>query len=308
MFDVLKFLTELGIEYKPGGSENVKIRCLNPNHNDKDPSMYVHKETGAINCFSCHLHGGLRTILHLKGIQGIDAIQFFQKFSKGGDTQEEKRKELENFVDHRQKVIKGEIETKEIEVELPPHRKIESNSYLESRGITKEEILYWNMGIITGGMNLGSVIIPIIQDGKLQNYFIRGTFNKKKFYGPYPVDNLLFGLDSALDTSKSIYIVEGIFDMIFFRRTRRQCVAVLTNRISKYKKDILKRYKEVIVVPDNDQGGKTLVKSATSLIHNTKVKVCSLPSNKKDSAECTLDELLHTIYKEVSIQDFSPFF
>jgi len=50
MINIERLLVDLQIEYRNAGSENVKINCLNPAHDDNDPSMLVHRESGIIHC------------------------------------------------------------------------------------------------------------------------------------------------------------------------------------------------------------------------------------------------------------------
>lgn len=49
---VENLLTKKGIEYKSAGKDYV-IKCLNPDHDDTNPSLRVDKVTGVAHCFSC---------------------------------------------------------------------------------------------------------------------------------------------------------------------------------------------------------------------------------------------------------------
>jgi DNA primase len=162
----------------------------------------------------------------------------------------------------------------------------------------------WGMGIVTEHLNSGWIIIPIYQYKVLKTYFMRSTFSKDKRYGSYPRDNVFFGLDKSYDTTRKIYITEGIFDAIFFMRTGNQCIAALSNRLSKYHLEILKYYEEIVIVPDNDIPGRELVSTAFPLIHNCKVNVCTLPLKHKDVAECSLEELYSSIEQEIPAQNY----
>ncbi|HRZ18536.1 MAG TPA: CHC2 zinc finger domain-containing protein [Methanofastidiosum sp.] len=296
---VLKVLEDLGIEYKAIGKGNVRIKCLNPNHHENNPSMDVHVESGVFYCFGCQAKGNLVSLLRLKGIENVR--QYLRRFVVGGTTEEEIYKNLEKFVMSRSE-FNYEADPNS-PVELPPARTFDYNFYLAERGITEKEWKEWDMSIITDSRHMGWILIPIYQDKILRNYFIRDTFGSGKRYGPYPRNDILFGLDASNDLSKKIYVTEGIFDTIFFRRTRNQCVAALSNRLLPDQINRLKRYPEVVIVPDNDEMGKFLIISALALIHDTKVSVCRLPEGKKDAADCSLEELLESTYKEVSILD-----
>lgn len=188
---------------------------------------------------------------------------------------------------------------------------LEISPYLMvNRGLTPTEIKEWKMGSVTDITNIefrkyfGWIYIPIYKNNVLRNYFLRSTFGNGKEYGPYKRNDLLFGIDKFQNTSKKIYITEGIFDSLFFMRTRNQCVAALSNRLLPNQLKILKCYKDIVIVPDNDAMGVKLIESAHQLMHSSKVSICFLPSHRKDAAECTLEELLESTYKEISINTY----
>ena len=53
-------LKEKGISYQLSGKD-VKIICLNPEHDDTNPSLRVDRVTGVMHCFSCGFKGNLFT-------------------------------------------------------------------------------------------------------------------------------------------------------------------------------------------------------------------------------------------------------
>lgn len=57
---VEELLKEKHIEYRFQGQDLV-IKCLNPDHEDSNPSMRVDKDTGIFNCFSCKFKGNIFT-------------------------------------------------------------------------------------------------------------------------------------------------------------------------------------------------------------------------------------------------------
>lgn len=58
MSEVEQVLSERGLEYKESGQDFV-IKCLNPDHEDSNPSMRVDKVLGVFNCFSCGYKGSI---------------------------------------------------------------------------------------------------------------------------------------------------------------------------------------------------------------------------------------------------------
>ena len=296
MIDIERVLDTLGIEYRGGGTNNFKIICVNPAHKEMKPSMYIHKETGQLHCFGCDYTGSLFTLLHYKGIHGIDAILYLQKFALGGNSEAEVRAALHRLINSRS--LEDAPADPNV-VELPPHRPAIKNFYLEKRGITDEEASRWGMGIVTSGRNIGWILIPIVQDGVLRNYFLRNTFGEGKLYGAYPRNDILAGLDCALDLSQSIYLTEGIFDAVAVGRMGVQSVACLSNRVLPNQLERLRVYKKIVVVPDTDARGVDLVESVGSLIHNHSVYVCKLPNNRKDASECSSSELFSSLKIEI---------
>lgn len=56
--EVEELLTEKGIEFKISGGDLV-VRCLNPDHEDRHPSMRIDRMNGVFNCFSCQYKGNI---------------------------------------------------------------------------------------------------------------------------------------------------------------------------------------------------------------------------------------------------------
>ena len=53
-----EILQERNIDFKVSGRDYV-IKCLNPEHDDKNPSMRVDNTTGIFHCFSCGFRGSI---------------------------------------------------------------------------------------------------------------------------------------------------------------------------------------------------------------------------------------------------------
>jgi DNA primase len=305
MIDVDRLLTELGIEHRNAGPKNFKAMCINPEHHETKPSMNIHRESGVVHCFGCDLTGNVFTLLGYKGITGSDAVSFLMKFAMGGQTEDELRKSLEEFLKARGEIRENAERTiKYSDIELPVHRMIEENFYLQGRGIDRDEMVRWKMAVITHGRSLGWILIPIYQDNVLRNYFMRSTLGSGKLYGPYPREDILAGIDLAADYSQPICITEGIFDTVFVQKTGMQSVACLSNKLLPKQIERLKKYLKVIIVPDNDEMGFKLVESAGPLIYSTELYVCKLPEGKKDAASCSVDDITQSMQSLIPWNEF----
>jgi len=60
---VEELLKERGIDYKQSPADYI-VKCLNPEHDDSNPSMRIDRITGIYNCFSCGFKGNLFNHFH----------------------------------------------------------------------------------------------------------------------------------------------------------------------------------------------------------------------------------------------------
>jgi len=93
--------------------------------------------------------------------------------------------------------------------------------YLKKRGITKSDILKYNIGYCEEGKYSGRIIIPSYdKDGNL-NYFIARAIDPnstKKYDAPKCNKNELIGLEYFINWNVPIILCEGIFDAIAIKR------------------------------------------------------------------------------------------
>ncbi len=77
--NVEELLDRENIRTRSAGKD-ILVRCLNPEHDDRNPSMRVDKITGAFNCFSCGFHGNIFTHFNESiDTLGIKVIQMKKK-------------------------------------------------------------------------------------------------------------------------------------------------------------------------------------------------------------------------------------
>ena len=312
--DVKKALKDLGFKYKDTG-RNVKVICWNPRHKENEPSVSIDTEEGIYHCFGCGITGHILSLVKDRlGLSSSEITKYVSNQVKGGETEDEVHDFLLARM-QRKAVAPTSIECLELS-----HTSITEHAYLMGRGFTSDEITKWKMGVVNqpGHPCNGWIYIPISQKGVLQTWFCRCPYGSGKIYGyyydnakqtiiGYKRNNVLFGIDDTI-TTRELYITEGIFDKIMFDRVRVQTVACLSNRLLPEQIKILKRYKSIVLVLDNDikkrDEGLLLAHSARILLSYTKVWVCILPLHRKDVNECTLDELLQSKYHLISLIDF----
>ena len=97
---------------------------------------------------------------------------------------------------------------------LPRHSK-RPLEYLQSRGLTKKDILYWKIGYCNEGQYSGRIIVPSFNNKGDCNYFISRSYvgHKRKYLNP-PLDKDIVFNELYVDWDEPIVLVEGVFDAI----------------------------------------------------------------------------------------------
>ena len=87
--------------------------------------------------------------------------------------------------------------------------------YLYSRGVTKEDIMYWKIGYCEEGRYGGRVIIPSFNNDGNVNYFISRSYvnHKRKYLNPVASKDIVFN-ELYVDWDEPVVLVEGAFDAI----------------------------------------------------------------------------------------------
>ncbi len=312
---VRKVLDDLGVDYEEKGN-NFVVCC--PYHNENTPSMNIDKESGLHYCFGCHEKGNLpKLVMTYSDVTYVGALQYLNSLSTSFFKKDPtgSYRDLVKKLERRGPDTEKKIST---DVPLPPNVQNFQHPYIKKRGFTEAECIYHDMRIVSHGAFRGWLLIPIYKDGVLRTYFLRETTGGGKVYGyyskigdsgelvnvGYPRPDILYGMDDCTDYDKPLVIAEGIFDSIYNKRVMKQSVALLSNRILEGQKPFLEKFKDIIVVPDNDNQGLFLVKDMLQFRGKINIRVAQLPHGKKDSAECSSQELASAIFRSKSIYDF----
>lgn len=187
--NVEDLLTKKGIYYIPKGAD-VIVQCLNPEHDDKNPSCRIHKITGAIHCFSCGFSGN---IFALFGIQrdfiGEKAFQLLNKIQD----------------------IKMTTSGLTIPVGSLPfsrdYRNISGDTYQKFEAFTNDAEEYKDRLIFPLRDITGRIVV-------FQGRHFFSNDKQRKYYN-FPSHVRLFPYPQIVKpVQRSIILVEGIFDML----------------------------------------------------------------------------------------------
>lgn len=181
---VEEILEENNIRYKPAGKD-VLIHCLNPKHEDHNPSLRIDRLTGLYNCFGCGFKGNIFTFFG----EAVDKVNI-------------KVLQLKNKISG---IVKNEL--------LMPLGT--EPFYRPHRGISKET--YKTFDAFTHNNYEDRIVFPIRDiTGKLQALVGRYAFSDAppKYLIDPPQAKLPLFPAKPIIYKDSIILVEGIFDVL----------------------------------------------------------------------------------------------
>ena len=234
---------------------------------DRDHKLGINAKTTMYFCFKCHTKG---VLIKSNLGNGEKVIPFlFDYFSVNDNKKDEivipELIELNNVV----KLTKGTL----------------AYEYLNSRGITDEQINYYNL--LSGiGDHFGRIIIPNLLIGKWTDFYQGRSYigAKNKYTNPKNIDksNIVFNLHNQSKNQKDFYIVEGAFDAI---RGGKDVGSIYGSSISEMQVKLIDSYKfkNLHCCLDGDSAGQLgNNKMANELLLNTSsnIYICKLPEDR----------------------------
>lgn len=177
-------------------------------------------------------------------------------------------------------------------------------NFLVSRGITRNDIIKYNIGYCETGKYAHRVIIPSYNNQGELNYFVARTYDDKikpKYLNP-PIatsgDVIFF--DMHINWSLPILLCEGVFDTI---AAKRNAIPVLGNSIygALWKKIIFEDVKEIVLALDMDMIKTSLHYIEKFIAEGINVKFIIM--GKKDPSEIGFKEFIN-LYNKSKILDF----
>ena len=185
---VVDLLQERKIEFKPSGRDFL-VKCLNPEHEDKHPSMRIDTITGVFNCFSCGYKGNL-----------------FKLYGAPSNFLDIKRQKLFDAIEEKRSSSVGLPFPKGHTPYIGNWRNIRPDTYKHFEAFLHHETQF-----------VGRVVFPIRDiTGKVVAFNGRHmTLSEKLKYMIYPPQAKLPLYPSKVKPIKGrVILVEGIFDMI----------------------------------------------------------------------------------------------
>lgn len=269
MLTVDKLLTEKNIEFRPSGQDFV-IRCLNPEHEDRNPSLRIDVNSGAFNCMSCGFKGNI-----------------FKHFNEKPDLLElRRRKVLTAISDKLLETVGLSIPTNAVPFDQ------------DWRGISAETFKRFGAFQHNNPEFIGRVVIPLKDvTSRIVAFCGRHQSQVDPKYLFYPPKAKIPLFPIVKPINGDVIIVEGIFDMLNLHDkglTNAVCAFGVTT-ITEDKINLLRiqGVQSVTILFDSDEAGKKGADKAKELCDKldfpAEIKTLK---NVKDPGELTASQVL----------------
>lgn len=312
--DFFAVLDHYGFETKSNGRTQTKICC--PFHEDANPSCGINLEKKVFNCFSCQTKGNVLDFFAM--MEGFDpakpaelrkaALLAVETFGIDGGLQEAKSGNQPKAKARPVKALKraskaaGEAERSQASTDGPepvsePSAASEAvvnpplsfvlklddaHPYLAERGVSKELVSEFGLGVAKKGSMMGRLCFPIHNErGQLIGYSGRWVEEDKPKDAPryklpkgFEKARVLYNLNRVLalreegSTTKTVVIVEGFWSVLRLHDAGVPVVASFGDSLSEAQVDLLVEagIDHVLLIFDGDDAGRTGAQAALSVL------------------------------------------
>jgi DNA primase len=243
--DQLVYLLEslLGKSKSARGGEEAVFSCPNCNHHKK--KLTLNKYSQAYQCWVC-------------GFKGRRVLQIL-KFIKAPYGAYEALKEIDaqyNFKDSKFEKPKNQLSLPENFIPLIEGKGLirdKAWKYLQSRGLSPQDIIKYNIGYIEEGLLSNFIIIPSYDKNGLLNYWVGRSFDSQSYHKhklPEASKDII-GFEMLINFDLPVILCEGAFDAIALKRN---AIPLFGKKISQnlYKELVKNKVKQVYLALDQD--------------------------------------------------------
>ncbi len=306
-FDVKSVLDNLSISYE---ERNGWLYTLCPYHKDENPSMAFCCDMssgyyGMFKCWSCNTIGNIIDLVSdIKTVSSKEAFDHIEKNLK--------------YIDHWTATMNKNIKSfknnkKNIDLHFtfkPVKKDSIFFNYLEHRGISQKVINKFNIMQCSEGFYNNRIIIPIYHNSKLYSFCARSIY-KNAYIKKHSITKILYPKGSYISrvlfpdcvnslNNKKIILVEGIFDALrLYSLGYKNVYTTFSNKISNGQRYFLNFAKDIILIPDSDDGGKSFKNIFKNSNITSNLYIYSLP--KGDDPGSTDKINLVNIYDKAKI-------
>tara|TARA_B100001939_G_scaffold291832_1_gene263760 strand:+ start:327 stop:1160 length:834 start_codon:yes stop_codon:yes gene_type:complete len=267
--NVEDLLKSKSIEYLPRGKDFV-VKCLNPEHDDRNPSMRIDQITGIFNCFSCEFKGSI-----------------FKHFGEKADRMELKRQFLKKKIEEKR--------SESIGLAMPEGYMPYVGNWRDIRPDTYKD---FDAFIHAGKDFTGRICFPIRdRSGRIIAFQSRTQTNQtpKYLFSPPGAKLPLFPVVEPIQSS--IVLVEGIFDVINLHDKGLTnavcCFGVKSVTVEKLQVLSVQGIERIDIFLDNDEAGQKGAEQIKLLCEEVDLATRNIAFGNKhiDAGALTLDQV-----------------
>lgn len=241
MNSIEALLQEKGLEFKPSGHDFL-IKCLNPDHEDNNPSLRIDRISGIGHCFACGF-----------------SLNLFTYYNKTPNVLNIKLEEVRNKLTHILYLLEG--------IQLPTNIEHMNDAY---RGISADTIKKFGFFTTTDRMPDGTdlsefILVPLYDANKLVALIGRHkvTDGKPK-YKFWPRKATIPIFPPLTVKNNSVILVEGMFDALYLYDNGLENVLCcfgtdsFVSRFNEYEASFkISGVTKFHILFDGDKGGRT---------------------------------------------------
>ena len=280
---VEELLVEEKIKFKQSPADFV-VHCLNPEHDDTNPSMRIDKITGVFNCFSC----GFK-------------CNIFKHFDKPSNYLDIKREKVKQTIDRKRSESVGLLMPRDIVPYVGNERNIKPETYKKFEAFLSANSPFTNR-IVFPVRDITGKIVAF--NGRILGKNMTGQ--PKYIFHPPRVKLPIFPANVSPIKGR-VLLVEGIYDVINLHDkglTNALCCFGISN-ITTDKLQLLKMrgVEQIDIFFDPDDAGQGAVEKVIELCDKTELKYYNvrIPPDLGDAgdlSETSVQKLRESLYKE----------
>jgi len=265
--DVIDLLDREEIKYLPRGGDYV-ISCLNPDHEDRNPSLRVDKVTGIFQCFSCGFKGNL-----------------FRHFDEEPNLLQIRRNKLKSAIDT--------VRASSIGLEFPKLYQSYEGTW---RGISQETYKTFEAFTHHDPEFVGRLWFPIRDTtGRIAAFQGRHMGGETPKYMNFPKQAALPLYYRGEPFQKSMVMVEGMYDLVnLYDKGMQNAVCIFgTHNVSLTKLGILKMrgVERIDIFMDGDEAGQKAVEKIKRLCDQAEILHRNVYLEDKDPGQLNANQV-----------------
>lgn len=266
--------------------------CPSPDHPDSEPSWSIvdrpgHRKNGSHHCFACKFNGGPWELA--AAVWGIELRAAGARLRELFDEGQIPDRAPEVVIRQPLHLLPYKLPLGVV-IPGPGGRWFgPALEYLESRGVTREQIDRWGLGYSIRGRLANRVVVPVWTEGKLRTFSARAITHGIERYeagrrvrGARPKRALWgepgFDLELGIGT-----VAEGVWSGLALERAAapNPC-AMLGSDLTPARARILGRFKAILIGTDPDKAGDDVAEWISVLGRRAMVRRLDLPASPDD--------------------------